>query len=93
MGPHAPKRTEVLEGLEDYVKDAIISEASDDLVLMQLVELVLEETESRKAFPNLMDEPVLFRKFATWVREGLREAERAREIEQGVRNKITGKSE
>jgi hypothetical protein len=60
--------------MEAAVREAV-DHISDDAVLAQLVELVLEEEiEKRPLFPNLLDEPVFFRRyFRRWVMEALKE--------------------
>ncbi len=47
----------------------------DDPVLDTLIELTLQsDTENRPLFPNLIDEPIFYRKyFKRWVHEGLLE--------------------
>jgi hypothetical protein len=60
--------------MEAAVREAV-DHISGDAVLAQLVELVLEEEiEKRPLFPNLLDEPVFFRRyFRRWVTEALKE--------------------
>lgn len=57
------------------MKDAIITNAFTDLVLLRLVDLTITSNQSgQPLFPNLLAEPVFFRKyFRLWVREALEE--------------------
>ena len=61
--------------MEEYVKDAILTDEFDDLVLLRLVELaVAADREEQPLFPSILQTPVFFRKyFSYWVREALEE--------------------
>ena len=75
---HPPKSETLpgrLAGLEEAVKDFILTGEGDDAVLRLLVELTAASiTEGRPLFPNPLEEPAFFRKwFKLWVQEGLLE--------------------
>ncbi len=65
--------------MEDNIKDAIITETTDDHVLSLLIEVTAHSLlTGRPLFENPLDEPVLYRRyFAPWVKEGLDEAQTA----------------
>lgn len=64
--------------MEEQVKDALVTNEFQDLVLLRLVELTVSAIRTeRPLFSNLMQEPSFFRKyFQTWVREALEEREK-----------------
>jgi hypothetical protein len=41
-------------------------------------------------FPNLLEEPVLYRLFHTWVEEGLVEAQKIKSADETVQKKVLG---
>lgn len=61
--------------MEEYVKDAILTNEFTDLILLRLVELTIAADHSGQSlFPNLLAEPAFFRKyFRLWVSEALDE--------------------
>jgi hypothetical protein len=61
--------------MEELVKDAILTNTFNDLVLIRLVELTIDADRSgRPLFPDLLTEPAFFRKnFRLWVSEALEE--------------------
>ena len=69
--------------MEDKVKDAILDNTSDDIVLDHLVALTLNEVlRGKPLFVSPLDEPYFFQKhFRRWVEEGLEEYRKANEIE------------
>ena len=72
-----------LAELEDIVKDAVIQERSDDLVLLKLIELELVSiNEGRPLFTGSpLNDPVFYRRyFRKWVREGLEEAQKFKNV-------------
>lgn len=91
MGASPPKSTELYERLEEEVKDAILTE-TDDLVLMKLIELTSASiTERRPLFATLMEEPHFYRVyFRRWVEDGLEEAARLQVSEEKTMKQILG---
>ncbi len=69
--------------MEDYVKDAILTNEFTDLCLIRLVDLTITSIRNnRPLFPTLLDEPVFFRKyFYLWVSEALEEKKMLAEAE------------
>ena len=66
--------------MEEYVKDAILTNEFTDLVLLRLVELTIASDQEsrdnlcRPLFSSVLQEPVFFRKhFRLWVIEALEE--------------------
>lgn len=61
--------------MEDHVKDAVLTNEFQDLVLLRLVELTIAADRSDlPLFHNLLATPAFFRKhFQAWVREALEE--------------------
>jgi hypothetical protein len=53
-----------------------------------LVDLVLQlDEEKRQLYPNALEEPYLFRKYIRrWIREGVQEKKRFREIHNSLLN-------
>lgn len=98
MGTYRPKRTveerqeeeekyqTFLEDMENAVKDAI-TEGTDDHILSILIDVVSTSiVENRLLYLNPLDEPVHYRLFCKWVREGLEEAlaiEKAQHPQEG----------
>ena len=91
MGAVGPKRLdggvdphqELLDKMEGAVKDAILSGGTEDYFLAVLIDLTVASIrENRPLFPNLMDEPILYRAFRRFVQEGLDALERAKAIEE-----------
>lgn len=85
MGTRPPKSTEDLQRLsdtlsemEDAVKDAILTGATDDIVLSYLIEIAsYSKFTDRPLFPNPLMEPIFYRRyFYRWVVEGLAEKEK-----------------
>ncbi len=70
--------------MEDYVKDAVLTNAFHDPIFFRLVELTIEADNSgRPLFPALLQEPHFFRKkFCLWVREALEERRQLEKTEQ-----------
>lgn len=64
--------------MAEQVKDAILLNEFDDLVLLRLIEMTVASIRSgRPMFPNVLDEPAFFRKyFRAWVEEALDERDR-----------------
>jgi hypothetical protein len=60
------------------VKDCVLSgEHSDDFVLLKLIEISLEEiTSQRYNFPIPLHEPIFYRLFKRWVKEGMEERQK-----------------
>ena len=84
MGRAAPKSAEIIGGLEDVVKDAILTDNFDDPVLTRLIEITLASiTEKRPLFPSILDEPEFYRShFRRWVEEGMQERVKEREAHE-----------
>lgn len=61
--------------MEEYVKDAIITNEFTDLCLLRLVELTIYSIRNdRPLFPNPLQEPAFYRKyFRQWVDEAIEE--------------------
>lgn len=61
-------------------------ERTSDMVLKNLIELAVASLDlKRPVFPNLLDTPVLWRKFLVAVKEARNDAQKAREqLEQNI---------
>jgi hypothetical protein len=61
--------------MQEFIKDAILTNEFRDLPLVRLVELTVYSIQNeRPIFPCLLDEPAFYRKhFSYWVREALEE--------------------
>ena len=74
---YVPKKSEheSLSEIEDYVKDAILTEDFSDEYFASLFELTLTAKSSgRHLFANPMDEPLFYRRhFVRWIEEGMEE--------------------
>lgn len=67
---------EELEELEDYLKDYILEERSDDSLLNQYISLVRLEEKTRVPIftSGLLDRPIFWeRHIRPWILEGFRE--------------------
>lgn len=64
--------------MEEYVKDAMLVNEFQDLVLLRLVELAVTAIRTeRPLFPSIIQEPVFFSKyFQVWIREALEERDK-----------------
>ncbi|MCX7596714.1 MAG: hypothetical protein N2235_23800 [Fischerella sp.] len=67
---------EEVEALENYIKDYILGEQSDNSLLNIYISYIIEERKGRYLFPNPLDEPVFYRRIKRWVEEGLEERQR-----------------
>jgi hypothetical protein len=69
------RRDEILEELEDSIKDAILTGSTPDPVLSVLLEITINSvTTGRPLFDNPLKEPAFYRrKFYPWVKEGIEE--------------------
>jgi hypothetical protein len=77
VGPGRPKRSvgDIYNEMAEAVNDAIITGVSNDPILDILIDVVATSViEDRHIFPNPLDEPLLYREFRTWVKEGLEDA-------------------
>jgi hypothetical protein len=70
--------------MQEYVKDAIITNEFRDLVLIRLVELTIYSIQADKPlYINPLDEPAFYRKqFNLWVREALEEKKALEQAER-----------
>lgn len=70
--------------MADCVKDSILTNDFEDLVLLRLVELALSaERSGRTLSPSLLGEPAFFhRHFQPWVREAIEERSRLEALER-----------
>lgn len=58
--------------MSDAVEEAILTKVTSDPVLAVLIDITLASIqENRPLFPNLMDEPILYRHFKEAVSRGL----------------------
>jgi hypothetical protein len=81
MGPKKPPKPGEegrlsLDDLEDYVKDYILENKTDDLVLNQYIHIVRSEERSGETyfFGGLKDRPALWeRLIRPWIQEGFQE--------------------
>lgn len=89
MGTEPPKSeddpgkgriADLLEELEDAVKDAILT-TTDDPILSILLEITLNSLVThRPLFDNPLEEPIFYRRhFVKWVEEGLQERAKTEE--------------
>ena len=59
------------------IEEAIMAGGSRDPVLVEILEvMIIQIRENRPAFPNPLDEPVLYRRLLGKVREALNASER-----------------
>lgn len=79
-----PKKSEIpsIEDIEDYVKDAIVSEDFSDPVFALLFDLVIEaRVTKRHLFENPLTEPLFFRRyFLKWIDEAIEEKKKIEKI-------------
>ena len=84
MGPKKPAEpgeprtglTERLERLEDYLKDYVLEEKSDDMLLNHYITLVqLEDKLGLPAFSGgILDRPAFWERYIRpWIQEGFQE--------------------
>jgi hypothetical protein len=82
VGAGQPKRLDGEDGLtpfeallaemDDAVGDAVISGATHDPVLAALIDITIASIrEDRPLYPDLLDEPILYRHFRGFVKKAL----------------------
>ena len=83
MGANAPKSEELLAELEDEIKDAIISEHTDDRILGQTLMIVINAIQTdRHLYANPLDEPYFYQQYLRrWVEEGFEELAKISKIQ------------
>jgi hypothetical protein len=80
--------------MEDDVKDAILTGATEDAVLDKLILLSMRVVvEGRQIAQNPLEEPAFFaRHFKGWVAEGIKELEASRVEKKKLEETLTGKA-
>ncbi|MGD0002888.1 MAG: hypothetical protein ABSE06_01520 [Anaerolineaceae bacterium] len=78
--------------MEDDVKDAILTGATEDRVLDKLIVITMRVVvEGRHIAQNPLEEPAFFeRYFKKWVADGVKELEAARQEKKKLDEEITG---
>jgi hypothetical protein len=82
---------EILEVLQDAVKDAIV-DGTEDAILLVLIETTLVEIcDGRPLFQNPLDEPFFYRKyFKPWVSAGIQELRAMESIRDKTNKTVLG---